>query len=516
MKRRSFIQTGSLMTLPLVLNGWQIRAMSKSAFFVDGDEYNDRILVLIELNGGNDGLNTLVPLDQYDNLANVRQNIILPQNSLLDIGSNNALHPSMIGVKSLFDSGKSAIIQSVAYPNQNRSHFRSTDIWNSGSKADEFITSGWLGRYFDKNFQGYPEGYPNEEYPDPFAITMGYIVSNTCQGIGSNFSFALNSVESLAPLDTTVEGEFDNTCYGKELKFVKESIDQSNAYVTSLTTAYENGKNEIDYPEGNRLSNQLKTVAKLISGGCKTKVYVVSLGGFDTHADQIQGGDAKTGAHANLLLQLSDAMYAFQSDLEALNVDDKVLSMTYSEFGRRIKSNLSNGTDHGTAAPLFVFGNCVLPGIYGNNPIIDTQVEVEEGIPMQYDFRAVYASVLTEWLGASTETVDEVMFEHFNFIPFVKACGTSSVSDNKTINFDLKAYPNPCTNYIEISFESPGDYIGLSLFDVRGAMVKDLIHKKLEQGPIKYRIEMSDVSSGMYFIHLRIGESVKNIKILKT
>ncbi|TAK45981.1 MAG: hypothetical protein EPO28_03040, partial [Saprospiraceae bacterium] len=160
MKRRKFIQTTGL-SLPVLLNGFSLRAMPKSSIFSSLNVENDRVLVLIQLNGGNDGLAMITPLDQYDKLANARGNILIPENNLLDVGFNNGFHPAMTGMKNVFDSGKMSVVQATGYPNQNRSHFRSSDIWTTGSPADTVWTTGWLGRYFQGDHPDYPEGYPN-------------------------------------------------------------------------------------------------------------------------------------------------------------------------------------------------------------------------------------------------------------------------------------------------------------------------------------------------------------------
>ncbi|HPQ21543.1 MAG TPA: DUF1501 domain-containing protein [Saprospiraceae bacterium] len=517
MKRRTFIKSGSLMTLPLFLNGFEVMALSRSNMFLGGDPYNDKVLILIELNGGNDGLNTFVPLDKYDILANLRSNILIPENKLLKISDTNAFHPSCQGFRSLYDEGKLGIIQSVAYPDQNRSHFRSIDIWNSASDAAVFEQTGWIGRYFQNHFPDYPDAYPNETNPDPFAITLGYLVSSTCQGTGSNYSFALENIESLVSLDTTVEGMDDSGCYGMELNFIKQSIVQSNAYVDSIKMAYDSGTNQAIYPDGNRLAEQLKLVARLISGGLKTKVFVVSQGGYDTHADQVNGNDMTMGNHANLLSQLSEALESFQKDVDNGGFSERVMGMTYSEFGRRIRSNFSSGTDHGTAAPLFVFGSCVNGGVFGDNPNISPDTEVEEGVAMQHDFRSVYASVLTDWLGASKETVDQLLFDSFETIDFLKDCNSSSADDlveNQV--WHANAFPNPCSDFLNIDFESKAKSLKIDIYNTFGALMKSLNFASQKSGKEFVSVDMSHLKSGTYLINLSQGKYIKkSLRVIK-
>lgn len=260
MKRRKFIQTTGL-SLPVMLSGFGLQAMPKSSIFSAITNETDRVLVLIQLNGGNDGLAMITPLDQYDKLANARGNILIPQSSLINVGFNNAFHPVMTGLKSVFDNGKMSIVQSVGYPNQNRSHFRSTDIWTSGSPADEYWTTGWLGRYFQKDHSSFPEGYPNANFPDPFAITIGALVSETCQGTSTNFSMAINDPFNLNPLFNLGNDMPPDTPYGDELTFLRTTIEQTNAYSEVITDAANNGTNMVTYPQDNALAQQLKNVA---------------------------------------------------------------------------------------------------------------------------------------------------------------------------------------------------------------------------------------------------------------
>jgi uncharacterized protein (DUF1501 family) len=504
MKRRTFLQTSSTVTLPVLLNGMSVSAFTSSPLFnmIDGD--SDKVLVLVQLNGGNDGLNTLIPQDQYSKLFQVRQNIIVPENTLLPIDNDAAFHPSMSGFKNLYDDDKLCIVQSAGYPNQNRSHFRSTDIWKTGSEANEYLSTGWFGRYLDTQFPDYPMDYPNEDYPAPFAITIGYVVSETCQGIATNFSLTLVDPNNLFPLAEGEEGDVPDTCYGKELTFIRESIKQTNQYSETISNAAELGNNLSNkYDDNSSIARQLKVVAQMISGGLQTKIYVVSIGGFDTHANQVQNGDTTQGNHANLLSQLSQAICAFQEDLELMGVDDKVVGMTFSEFGRRIRSNQSLGTDHGTAAPLFLFGSCVNPSIFGDNPFISTDVDNQEGVAMQYDFRSIYGSVLMDLFGAEEGDVRGLLYEGFQYIPMLTNCRTtSSVDDPLQDQIDLSNYPNPFGNYTTIVFDSIGEKARISIFDVRGFEIKVVSDRKFPVGVHEIRVPTHDLIPGNYYLRV--------------
>mgnify|MGYP000868698793 CR=1 FL=1 len=324
----------------------------------------------------------------------------------------------MQGMKDVWDMGVLGIVQNVGYPNQNRSHFRSTDIWNTGSSAEDFETKGWLGKFYDLD----PNGYPNATNPHPFALTMGKIVSETSQGVNANYSLALLDPFNPGTALVSAGGDIPSNCYGDALSFVNETVSQTNAYASVISAAVNAGSNLS--PKWSNLttdlSQKLKNVARLISGGLKTKIYVVQLGGFDTHDNQAVEGATTTGIHSNLLKELSDAICAFQDDLMLLNVDDKVVGMTYSEFGRRIRSNAALGTDHGTAAPVFLFGSCIQNQIIGEHPIIDTQVGIEDGVPMQYDFRDIYGTILQNWLGLETSEVMSILHPNVQSLPLFK------------------------------------------------------------------------------------------------
>lgn len=520
MKRRSFLKKSALVSLPAVMGGFSLSAMPSRLMssLINGD--NDRVLVLIDLNGGNDGLHTFIPLDAYDNLANARQNIILPENQLLDFTDTIGLHPEMTGIKNLYDNGNLTVVQGVGYPNQNRSHFRSADIWNTASAANEYLDTGWLGRYLDQEHVGYPEGYPNEDCPDPFAITMGSTISGTCQGGQSNFSMAILNTNNIGGLTTGVEVPLPEDCYGDEMGFLIETFKKSNAYAERVIEAADMGNTNSGLYPNSRLADRLKTIARLISGGLQTKIYVVQLGGFDTHADQVDSNDNTEGNHAYLLRTLSDAIYAFQEDIKAMGLQDRVLGMTFSEFGRKIRSNAGLGTDHGSAAPMMFFGNCLNPGIIGANPEIATNVDIEEGVAMQYDFRSIYGSVLKDWFEVSEEDITNLLIPDFQYVPVLGACQTTSTND---INLEMAAevFPNPCDNYcsLVLTIADPDSYrehhVRIDLFDVVGKLIRNISDQSLSAGEHRIGIEMHSQTNGVYFVRTQIDDAVQTLRVVK-
>jgi len=516
MKRRSFLKNTSAFAIPTLIGGLSVTANAAQRMAALINEDSDRVLVLIDMNGGNDGLNSFVPLDAYDNLYNARPNVIIPENKLLSLTDTISLHPEMEGIKNLYDNANLKVIQGVSYPNQNRSHFRSADIWNSASDADVFESTGWMGRYLDDLYPGYPENYPNEDHEHPFAITLGKSISGTCQGQESNFSLAIINTNDIGGLNTGIEGELTDDYYGTELAYLIDIYKKTNQYAVPVEEAVEKGNSlNTNYPE-TALGQQLQTVAKMISGGLKTKIYVLKLGGFDTHADQVVDGDPTIGEHAELLSNISASIDAFQADIKALGLEKRVLGMTFSEFGRKIKSNAGNGTDHGTAAPMMIFGDCVLPGIVGDNPTVAEEVDSEEGVAMQYDFRSVYGSVLMDWFEVSEEKVKTLLTPDFQYIPILGECLIVNDTDNIAQSVMLQAIPNPFANNFQIQLElEKSERVKIDISDVQGRLIKDVGYRTLAAGVHHINMEASEFVAGIYFVRIQIGNQSRSLRVVK-
>jgi uncharacterized protein (DUF1501 family) len=403
MKRRHFLKTAQVFTLPLLIKGFHVQAMTQSPLLqLLGQQtlMNGRILVLVQLNGGNDGLNTVLFLDQYSALTNARSNILIPSTSVLSLNNTTktGLHPSMLEMQNLFNTGMMNIVQGVSYPNPNFSHFRATDIWLTGAASDQYLTTGWLGRTLDDQFPNFPDGYPNATMPDPLAIQIGAQASTMTQTSETNAAFTVTDPSSFYNFVNGSTDPVPATPYGSELSFLRLKQQQTNQYAGVIKSANTAGANLATYPSNNSLANQLKIVARLIKGGLKTPLYIVNHpNSFDTHTNQTDPTDHTIGTHANALAVLSKAIGAFQADLGLLGIQDKVTGMTFTEFGRRIKSNASVGTDHGTSIPMFFFGSKLNPALTGANPLLPANAGVNDQIPMTYDFRQVYYTVLKDW-----------------------------------------------------------------------------------------------------------------------
>jgi len=429
MKRRDFFKrTIPAVTLPAFLDGWSLSALAQSPLLqgVGVANDNDRVLVLIQLSGGNDGLNTVIPIDQYDAYYAARTNIAIPQEKILRLNGvdQTGLNPAMTPIQNLYNEGKIKIVQAVSYPNPNFSHFRATDIWLSGSDADKTVESGWAGRFLDKEYPGFPTSYPSSSMPDPLAIQVGGIISPALQGPVTSMGMAITNPSSFyALLNDKLPVTDADTRAGDQLAYIRQLSVITDKYSTVIKNAAQKVKTQSSlYPaQGkNQLADQLKIVARLIAGGLKTKVYMVSMGGFDTHSRQTDANDTTIGSHAKLLERLSEAVSVFMTDINELGVGDRVMGMTFSEFGRRIKSNASGGTDHGAAAPVFLFGNGVEPGILGTNPAMPTAANVKDNVEMQHDFRSLYTSILENWFLIGQPESQAVMLKDFDSLAIVR------------------------------------------------------------------------------------------------
>ena len=473
-----------------------------------------KVLVLIFLEGGNDGLNTVIPLNRLSAMSRVRPHVFLPEDRLLELpGQNLALHPSLSNFKSLYSEGRLGIVQSVGYPDQNFSHFRSTDIWMSGSDSNELVTNGWMGRYLSDEFPGYPEQFPNEDHPHPLAVEIGNGGSLLFQGPSASMSMVLSGAESFYRLLNNEEEEAPATNAGDKLRFIRLIARQAEQYGDVVLEAALKANNRVTY-QSDFLSQQLRIVARLIAGGLQTPLYLVRLGGFDTHDEQVEASDHTTGEHATLLKNLDDGVMSFMTDLEQLGIDDRVVGMTFSEFGRRIVSNASLGTDHGSAAPLFVFGNSVKGGVLGSNPVFGINATYADNIAMQYDFRQVYASVLAQWFGKDDQRIESALLRNFDQIPIIGDSVITSTPDFGNAG-DLSVYPNPVQQQAIIRYLGNGDMVNISLISLNGKMVQQIYRGRSNNGENQLIWDSSRIASGQYVVRLSDRKSNRFFKIVK-
>ena len=287
----------------------------------------------------------------------------------------------------------------------------------TGSDSDKVVNTGWAGRFLNNVYPDFPFNYPNKVMPDPLAIQVGSVVSTTFQGPTFTMGLAISNPANFYNL---IEGKVNidsPTRWGEQLNYIEEMAQKTDQYSMVIKqAALKVVRQSNKYPEQgkNPLADQLKVVARLIAGGLKTKVYMVNTGSFDTHAKQTDDADKTIGTHANLLKRVSEAINVFMDDLTYLRIGDRVMGMTFSEFGRRIKSNASGGTDHGVAAPLFYFGHKIKNNVFGVNPIIKSISTVNDNVPMQNDFRSVYSSILKQWFTLEQNDVNNVLLGNFS------------------------------------------------------------------------------------------------------
>lgn len=529
MKRRSFIKnTAAATLLPALLNKFSFSAYGANPLLqslVNTATETDKVLVLIFLSGGNDGLNTVIPLNLYSQLSSARSNVLIPQNQVLPLNGRTdvGLHPAMTGMQALFNEGKLQIIQDVGYPTPNFSHFRSTDIWTSASDSNQYLTSGWVGRYLDKEYPGFPTGYPNGSMPDPLAIQIGANLPLMFQGPSANMAMTVSGPAIFGQWATGITDPAPNTPAGKELNYIRLIADQTEQYAQSIINAF--GKvpqQSSGWPTAgtNYLADVLKVISALVVGGLKTRLYLVGLYGFDTHASQVADGSPATGTHADLLGKLSQAVTAFQDDCEFLGTADRVLGMTFSEFGRRIASNASSGTDHGAAGPIFVFGNKVQGGILGNTPTLPGTITAEDNLPMQYDFRSVYSSILKDWFCVDSTELDAVMLQQFQQLPIVNnICSTGTIGEiiNQQSLISVSNYPNPFSSSTYIRFTTTGGHAQVQVFDALGRLVKTVANGQYPAGTHEVWFENEGLKAGNYYCRLQNGplQEVSVMQILQ-
>lgn len=515
MKRRNFLRTAgatAAMT-PFLHNGFAINPLSRSSMFSmlgEAASLSGKVMVFIELGGGNDGLNTLIPLDQYSNLFLHRGSIMIPESKVLDLNgaSNTGLHPAMTGLQEMFNDNLVSIVQNVGYPEQDYSHFRSMDIWQSASNSSQYLDTGWLGRTLEGEYPGFPDAYPNADNPHPLAIQIGSVLALSMMGSAFPMGMTLGNADDF---DDNFISDFIEpapaTPYGDELEYIRLVQKQSQEYYDVIKMAAEAQPDNLSslYPDtnaGNDLANQLRIVARLIAGGLTTPVYIVSTGGFDTHSEQVDAGATDQGYHAYLLGNVSTAIAAFQDDIRLMGKDDIVAGMTYSEFGRTIAANASVGTDHGAAAPLFVFGKGVNPGIIGDNAQIPTNVNDSADVTMVHDFRQVYASVLQDWFGLSNAS--SLLFGNFDILPIFK--GSTPVKEGHGDWFEVGNYPNPVRTTTTITFTSFTDaQVTINLLDAQGRFVMKIVEGKYPTGAHRVRFDRSNLPSGTYFYKVRLN-----------
>lgn len=553
MKRRNFLKIFPAAGLsPFVVNGFPMRPFSNSKMakiLQDCEDVEDRVLVLIQLKGGNDGINTIIPIAQYDRYAELRPVIKVPEtgpekfiklDNTLPAAYQVGLHPVMSSMKELYDKGWAAVVQGVGYEGLNGSHFKGTDLWMSGGDGtpDNFnIRSGWMARALQAMYpdiQGAPIP-PDQVYPLGIQVgdpnpSLGFHAETEHQNVinlyGQDPAGFYSLVQTIggAPIPQVPDSE-----YGDELRYimgVEKAVDEYSVYITQ---AFDAGSNAIsNYPQ-TTLGYQLKTIARLIKGGCKTKIYLCNMGGFDTHGDQLAPeGIVTLGGHADLLRNLADSVKFFLNDLDAMGLGEQVAACTFSEFGRCAKENGSAGTDHGTLAPMMIFGKAIQAGVKGTNPDLDNLTNDNQLQGIQFDYRQVFTTLLQDWLGASNEVLTTTLFDSYTKIPLVDSAfvvspdcyiGTTvGTWDKTTTKQTLSASPNPATSRAEIAFRTERTFDAvLSVHSMGGSLISSQ-PMRIQPGVNRAYLELRNWAPGTYFVRLqdKIGGKAEVIRLLVT
>jgi len=409
--RRSFLQAlGIAGSGSMMLGSNMLTASAPSpltAAIANAD--TDNILILIRLSGGNDGLSTVIPIEQYDLYANARPNIYIPESKVLKLTDEFGVPSYMNALEPLWGEGQFKAVHGVGYQNQSLSHFTGSDIFaNTDLTTTGFsgLNTGWMGRYFENIYPDYLVNPPAA----PAAIQIGQFGSLVFQGEETNYAFVTSNIDQLQEIAETgvqyslEDSLFNNCMYGDQLKFLRGVANTTYEYAGLIHEAYERGQNQVQYQD-NGFARQLALLARLIKGNLGTKVYMISMGGFDTHGNQPL-------AHERLMTNLSVAINNFYEDIAFTQQDDKVLSMTFSEFGRRIFENGSNGTDHGKAAPTLFFGSGLNGSAFvGEHPSL-ANPNGRGNLEYTMDFRDLYATVLAEWLCVPIPLVEQHLLNH--------------------------------------------------------------------------------------------------------
>jgi uncharacterized protein (DUF1501 family) len=523
MERRKFLKNVIPVTaiFPSLLNGLTVKTFGATGFFqaLAGAADNDHVLVIIQLSGGNDGLNTLIPISNYGDYNNLRTNIAIPQNKILRLDSYDkaGLHPAMTGMQQMYNEAKLTMLYSVGYPSPDQSHFRSTDIWLTGADSDQYLSTGWTGRFLSDTYANFPVGYPNSKMPDPLGIQIGSILSPVFMGPGGFTAMAVPTDTDFYGLINGLQEPIDNSPMGDELLYLRTVAKQTNKYADAITAAAKKITSQAPYPANNDLADQLKTVSKLIAGGLKTKVYMVSMSGFDTHGAQVQGGNTTIGRHSDLLKELSDAVAAFSADLKFQGTNKRVIGMTFSEFGRRIKSNGSAGTDHGAAQPVFIFGDLVKTGVLGNPPDLPATITQDDSLPMQYDFRSVYSSILRDWFCVDPADITTMLYKNYQYLPFIEttACTLNTEELNKLGDNLITNYPNPFVTTTTLTFKTMGGHTLIQIFDPTGRLVAVPLDDLYDEGTFNITFDAGQLSAGIYYARLQNGSTQQVRTMLK-
>ncbi len=501
----------------LMLNGTPVSAFAQSPILEAlNQQENGRVLVLVQLNGGNDALNMVVPYE-IDEYYVQRPTIAIPKASVVNLENDHGLHPAMSSLGNLWNDNKFGVVLNTGYANSTRSHFEGTVNWATGSgngigvEANLNQSTGIWGRYaadvIDR-MNGAPLTHP-------MAVRIGGPVS-LFQSPYGNLGVSLGDsqfIEEIARrgLFDAEDTRLNPYAFGNPIKYVRSVANAALSYVSSIQNAANAGTNLAgNYPGG--LGQNMAAAARLIRGGLGSRIISVSIGGFDTHSNQGQ----VNGRHADLLGTLADSISAFMEDLAEDGLDERVLVMTFSEFGRTLGENGSRGTDHGAGGSLMFAGKGVKRGVYGEQSDLVSQLYGGDARPLT-DGRSVSASILQDWFGLPSEDVDALMGASFPRIDFIEnKIRVSNETDAVPESFELKQnYPNPFnpTTTISYSMSQPGS-VSLKVYSVEGKLVRTLVSGHHAAGQHSANFEAGNLPSGTYVYVLQTPSGTQTRKMV--
>ncbi|MEM7786319.1 MAG: DUF1501 domain-containing protein [Bacteroidota bacterium] len=468
----------------------------------------DRVLVLVQLAGGNDGLNTVVPITN-DLYQNARPTLRLGAADTFALDGDTGLHNALGGLQGRWGDGQLAVVRAAGYPEASLSHFRSTDHWLTATDGTgDLTTTGWAGRMFGLEFPD-PEAEPP---PAPPALQIGTAAPLLFQGSAGGYGTALFDVNLFLEIasggDPYPTDGLPDTPAGVELAFVRSIANESFRYRDAISAAADAASNSVEYP-GSRFAAELAAVAQMIKGRLGAKIYLVSLGSFDTHAGQL-------GQHAGLLGQLGDGLAAFYDDLAATGDADRVLAMTFSEFGRRVEQNGSEGTDHGTSAPLFLLGPGAAGGLHGAAPDL-SDLDPAGNLRHTTDFRQIYATVLRSWFGLSEAETAGVLGGAYNTLGLISAPVATAPAPEAALALEAP-YPNPARGLARVAFRlGAAGAARLAVYDVRGRAVAVLAEGAYPPGRHEAMWDAGSLPAGVYVLRLETpaGTRVRQATVVR-
>lgn len=507
--RRGFLQTlglagaGTLMLSKIPVQAANASPLGAALSALE----NDRILVIIRLKGGNDGLNTVIPFYDYDNYQAVRQNIKITEAASFALSDDFRMPNYMNSLLPLWNEGKMKIVHGVGYPNQNLSHFSSADIWASAGDNGDVVDTGYLGRYFEDLYPDYLVNPPDV----PPSVQIGSLGNLMFEGNETNYAFSVanpDQLEQIAQNGSQYDVVNLPDCeYGDQLGFVRGVTNTTYFYAEVIKNAYDSSTNEVNY-DNTSLSKQLAIVARLIKGNLGTKIYMVSLDGFDSHANE-------PDIHQELMPDVANAIKNFFDDLASANMDSDVLGMTISEFGRRVEENASQGTDHGTAAPVMLFGE----GLNGNGFINShpslTDLDEDGNLNFTTDFRSIYATVLEDWLCLDPTLVNTVLLDNYSRLPLGMNCNAVSVEDQILSQFEHYAIYQNKEVYVHFKLNTASK-VSIELINILGQNMGVFHSKNHVAGVYKIPINPKNIrfAYGHYIYRITVNGKSYSKKII--